>query len=78
MERQFELRTKEANDQRLRDEYNLQQRLWDLEQQSRTSANDLIALTELQQRELVLTEECAYRDSLQSKFESEQRRAERG
>ena len=36
MERQFELKTKEANDQRLRDEYNLQQRLWDLEQQSRT------------------------------------------
>ena len=31
----------------------------------------------LQQRELTLKEECAYRDSLQSKFESEQRRVQR-
>ena len=75
IERQHELNTKEINEQRLRDESNarnMQQRLIELEHQSRATTEDLV--TELKQRELTLKEECAYKDRLQIQFEEEQRR----
>ena len=63
MEQQREQNTKEINEQRLRDESisrNMQQRLIDLEQQSRAAAEDLVNLSELKQRELTLKDECAH------------------
>ena len=68
IERQHELNIKEINEQRLRDEtnaQNMQQRLIELEHQSRATTEDLVNLSELKQRELILKEECAYKDRLQ-------------
>ena len=52
----------------------MQQRLVELEHQSRAAAEDLLSLSELRQRELTLKEECAYKNSLQTQLEEEQRR----
>ena len=71
IERQHELNIKEINEQRLREESkarNMQQRLVELEHQSRATAEDLVNLSELKQRELTLREECAYKDRLQTQF----------
>ena len=61
IERQRELNIKEINEQRLRDESNarnMQQRLVELEHQSRATTEDLVNLSELKQRELTLRDEC--------------------
>ena len=53
LERQRERNTEEANEQKLRDESiarNMQQRLIELEHQSRATAEDLVNLAELKQR----------------------------
>ena len=52
----------------------MQQRLTELEHQSRAAAEDLANLSELKQRELTLKEECAYKDRLQTQFKEEERR----
>ena len=52
----------------------MQQRLIELEHQSRVTAEDLVSLSELKQREKALQEECAYKEHLQTLFEEEQRR----
>ena len=68
---------KEYIGQTLRDETNalaMQQRLVELEHQCRTSAEDMVSLTELKQRELTLKEECGVKNSLESRFQEEQRR----
>ena len=60
-ERQREQNTKEINEQRLRGESSsrhTQQRLIELEHQSRVATEDLVNLSELKQRELTLKEEC--------------------
>ena len=77
IERQLELNTKEANEQKLRDESiarNMQQRLIELEHQSRATAEDLVNPSELKQREIALQEECAYKDRLRAQFKEEERR----
>ena len=52
----------------------MQQRVIELEHQSRVTAEDLVNLSELKQREKALQEECAYKEHLQTLFEEEQRR----
>ena len=52
----------------------MQQRLIELEHQSRVATEDLVNLSELKQRELTLKEECAYKGRLQTQFDEEQRR----
>ena len=52
----------------------MQQRLVELEHQSRSAAENLMNLSELKQRELTLKEECAYKDSLKTLLEEEKRR----
>ena len=52
----------------------MQQRLIELEHQSRATAEDLVNLSELKQREKALQEECAYKERLQALFEEEQKR----
>ena len=77
IERQRELNIKEVNEQRLRDDSNprnMQQRLIELEHQSRATTEDLVNRSELKQRELTLREECAYKDRLQTQFKEEERR----
>ena len=77
IERQHELNTQELNEQKLRDESiarNMQQRLIELEHQSRATAEDLVNLSELKQREIALQEECAYKDRLRTQFKEEERR----
>ena len=77
LERQHEFNTKEANEQKLRDESiarNMQQRLIELEHQSRATAEDLVNLSELKQREIALQEECAYKDRLRTQLKEEERR----
>ena len=58
----------------LRNARNTQQRLTELEHQSRAATEDLVNLSELKQREVVLKEECAYKDRLQTQFIEEERR----
>ena len=77
IEWQHELNIKEINEQRLRDESNarnMQQRLIELEHQSRATTEGLVNFSELKQRELTLKEECAYKDRLQIQFKEEERR----
>ena len=65
------------NEQKLRDESiarDMQQRLLELEHQSRATAEDLVNLSELKQREIALQEECAYKDRLRIQFKEEERR----
>ena len=65
------------NEQRIRDESvarNMQQRLIELEHQSRATAEDLVNLSELKQMEKALKEECAYRECLRIQFEEEKKR----
>ena len=74
VERQHEYN---INEQRLRDESiarNMQQRLIVLEHQSRATAEDLVNLSELKQREKALQEECAYKERLRTQFKEEERR----
>jgi len=74
IERQLEYNN---NEQKIRDESvarNMQQRLIELEHQSRVTTEDLVNLSELKQREKALQEECAYKERLQTLFEEEQRR----
>ena len=52
----------------------MQQKLIELEHQSRVTTEDLVNLSELKQREEALQEECAYKERLQTLFEEEQRR----
>ena len=52
----------------------MQQRLIELEHQSRATAEDLVNLSELKQREIALQEECAYKDRLRTQFKEEERR----
>ena len=76
IERQHELNAKEANEQKLREESiarNMQQRLIELEHQSRATAEDLVNPSELKQREIALQEECAYKDRLRTQFKEEER-----
>ena len=66
LERQHEPNT---NERKLRDESiarNMQQRLIELEHQSRATTEDLVNLSELKQREIALQEECAYKDRLRT------------
>ena len=53
----------------------MQQRLIELEHKSRATAEDLVNLSELKQREIALQEECAYKERLRTQFEEEARRA---
>ena len=46
----------------------------ELEHQSRATAEDLVNLSELKQREIALQEECAYKDCLRTQFKEEDRR----
>ena len=74
IERQLEYNN---NEQRIREESvarSMQQRVIELEHQSRVTAEDLVNLSELKQREKALQEECAYKERLQTLFEEEQRR----
>ena len=74
MERQLEYNN---NEQRIREESvarSMQQRVIELEHQSRVTAEDLVNLSELKQREKALQEERAYKEHLQTLFEEEQRR----
>ena len=52
----------------------MQQRIVELEHQSRSNAENLMGLSELKQRELTLKEECAYKDSMQTLLEDEIKR----
>ena len=77
VERQHEPNTKELNKQKLRDKSiarNMQQRLIELEHQSRATAEDLKNFSELKQRETALQEECAYKDRFRTQFKEEERR----
>ena len=74
IERQHEHNIKE---QKLRDEpiaRNMHQRLVELEHQSRATAEDLVDLYELKQREIAPQEECAYKDRPRTQFKEEERR----
>ena len=74
IERQLEYNN---NEQRIRDESvarNMQQRLIELEHQSRVTTEDLVNLSELKQREKALQEGCVYKERLQTLFDEEQRR----
>ena len=74
IERQHEYN---INEQRIRDDSvarNMQQRLIELEHQSRATAEDLVNLSELKQREKALQEECAYKERLRTQFEEEKKR----
>ena len=65
------------NERKLRDESiarNMQQRLIELEHQSRATAEDLVNLSELKQREIALQEGCAYKERLRTQFKEEERR----
>ena len=77
VERQHELNVKEADEQRFRDEPNarkMQQRLVELEHQSRATTEDLVNLSELKQRERTLRDERAYKERLQAQLKEEERR----
>ena len=77
LERQHELNIKEANEQKLRDESIariMQQRLIELGHQSRATAEDLVNLSGLKQREIALQEESAYKDRFRTQFKAEERR----
>ena len=77
MEMEQQLDNYYYNEQGIRDESvarSMQQRLIELEHQSRVTAEDLVNLSELKQREKALQEECAYKEHLQTLFEEEQRR----
>ena len=52
----------------------MQQRLIELDHQSRATAEDLVNLSELKQREMALQEECAYKECLRTQFKEEERR----
>ena len=68
---------REYSEQKLQEENNariMQQRLVELEHQSRSAAENLVNLSELKQRELILKEECAYKDSLKTLLEEERKR----
>ena len=68
MERQLEYNN---NELRVREESvarSMQQRVIELEHQSRVTAEDLVNLSELKQREKALQEECAYKEHLQTLF----------
>ena len=51
----------------------MQQRLIELEHQSRATAEDLVNLSEPKQREKAFKEECAYRERLRTQFEEEKK-----
>ena len=77
MEMERQLENYYYNEQGIREESvarSMQQRLIELEHQSRVTAEDLVNLSELKQREKALQEECAYKEHLQTLFEEEQRR----
>ena len=68
LQKQQEYNNKEYSEQKLREENNsraMQQRIVELEHQSRSNAENLMGLSELKQRELILKQECAYKDSMQ-------------
>ena len=74
LERQHDFNT---NEQKLRDESiarNMQQRLIELEHQSRATTEDLVNLSELNQKEIALQEECACKGRLRTQFKEEERR----
>ena len=48
--------------------------MFEPEHQSRATAEDLVNLSDLKQRELTRREECAYKDRLQTQFKEEERR----
>ena len=77
MELEQQLENYYYTEQGIRDESvarSVQQRVIEIEQQSRKATEDLVGLSELKQREKVLKEENAYKEHLRIMFEEEQRR----
>ena len=75
--RSTEISLQEKAEQRLRDESiarSMQQRLIELEHQSRATTEELVNLSGLKQRGIALQEECAYKERLRIQFKEEERR----